>query len=124
VEAGSFDVLAASLRADARDIHVFMEALAVKLAGAFPDSTHVERGGLLGGGRVREIKFEVGAHSYRLTTRAGHASCARAQIVRGIVLKNEDLDLDDWLKALSRDLSEAAAASERAREALDRLLTE
>jgi hypothetical protein len=122
VGAESFDVLAASLRADARDMQTFLEVLAVKLAGAFPDSTEVERKGLLGGGTVRAIRFAVGDHRYRVKARGGRALCSRAQEVRGIVLKTEDLGIDEWLEALSRDLAEAAQKSERERLALDRLL--
>jgi hypothetical protein len=43
--------------------------------------------------------------------------------VRGIVLKNEQLPLSDWITGLARDLSAEAATSERARIALERLLT-
>jgi hypothetical protein len=38
------------------------------------------------------------------------------------VIKSEPLDLDAWIEALSRDLSEQARQSERARIALERLL--
>jgi hypothetical protein len=39
-------------------------------------------------------------------------------------LKSEELGLDDWIDALSRDLTEAAEQSERGRLALERLLHE
>jgi hypothetical protein len=42
--------------------------------------------------------------------------------VRGIVLKNEELAFDEWIDALSHDLTEAAEQSERGRLALERLL--
>jgi hypothetical protein len=48
----------------------------------------------------------------------------RAQVVRGVVLKNEDIDVGSWIEALSNDLEDAARTSEREREALGRLLTE
>jgi hypothetical protein len=34
--------------------------------------------------------------------------------VRGIVLKNEEFDLDDWITSLSRDLAEASGPLRRA----------
>jgi hypothetical protein len=44
--------------------------------------------------------------------------------VRGIVLKHEDLGLDEWIDSLSQELAETAERSERGRLALERLLRE
>jgi len=124
VEAGSFELLAASLRADARDLDAFVEALAAKLTAAFPQSTRVERKGFRGGGRVRALDVELGEHRYRLSVQSGRPASSRARTVRGIVLKNEELDLDEWIESLARDLAESAEQSERGRVALERLLRE
>jgi hypothetical protein len=64
VEAGGFELLAASLRADARDLDVFFDALATKLAGTFPENTTVEREGFRGRGRVRSASS---ASSWRVS---------------------------------------------------------
>jgi hypothetical protein len=124
VEAGSFELLAASLRADSHDLDAFLEALASKLCAAFPDSTRVERKGFRGGGRVRALDVELGEHHYRLERQSSGAKSSRLRTVRGIVLKNEELGLDEWVESLARDLSEAAEQSERGRLALERLLHE
>ncbi len=124
MEAGSFELLAASLRADARDLDAFVEALAAKLTAAFPQSTRVERKGFRGGGRVRALDVELGEHRYRLSVQSGRPASSRARTVRGIVLKNEELDLDEWIESLARDLAESAEQSERGRVALERLLRE
>jgi hypothetical protein len=124
VEAGSFELLAASLRADARDLDAFLEALASKLSAALPDTTRVERKGFRGGGRVRALDVELGEHRYRLERESSGAKSSRSRAVRGIVLKNEELGLDEWIESLARDLSEAADQSERGRLALERLLHE
>jgi hypothetical protein len=56
---------------------------------------------------------------------AGRARRAvRGRAVRGIVLKNEELGLDEWIDALARDLAETAEQSERGRVALEKLLNE
>ena len=47
----------------------------------------------------------------------------RAKAVRGVVLKSEELSLDDWLGALARDLAEEAQTNERAQVALQELLS-
>ena len=43
--ASNFDLLAASLRADAADLKTFMEVLATKLSDALPNMVRVEREG-------------------------------------------------------------------------------
>jgi hypothetical protein len=124
VEDGSFELIAASLRADAQDMNAFLEALAAKLSGALPDATHVDRDGFRGRGRVRAIDVELGTHRYGLERNSTGVTCLRANAVRGIVLKNEELGLDEWIDSLSRDLAEAADASDRGRLALERMLSE
>jgi hypothetical protein len=124
VEGGSFELLAASLRADTQDLDAFIEALAAKLSAAFPGSTEVERKGFRGRGRVQTIDVELGEHRYRLERKSSGLSSSCARTVRGIVLKNEELDLDEWIGSLAHDLAESAEHSERGRIALERLLHE
>jgi len=122
VEAGGFDVLAASLRADARDLDTFFEVLAAKLSASFPESTNVAREGFRGRGRVKSISVDLGEQRYGLERDSGGVTCRRARAVRGIVVKNEELSIDDWIDSLSHDLADAAEQSERGRLALERLL--
>ncbi len=118
----NFELLAASIRADARDLGVFVEVLAQKLEAAVPDATHVEREGFRGTGRVKTIEVELGEHRYRLDTRGPRPS--RSHVVRGITLKNDDLGLDEWIDSLAHDLAQQAERSERWRLALEGLLHE
>lgn len=124
MEAGGFELLAASLRADARDVNAFFEVLAAKLSASFPESTDIDREGFRGRGRVKSISVTLGEHRYGLQRNPAGVTCLRASAVRGIVLKNEVLDLDDWINSLSHDLTGAAEQSERGRLALERLLSE
>jgi hypothetical protein len=120
-----FDLVAASLRADMTDLAAFVEALAVKLEGAVPDSVRVERrrDGLLSGSkRVRRISVSMDDARYDLERDQGSIRTSRCSEVRGIVIKSEELGLDEWIDALSRELSERARTSERSRLALQRLL--
>jgi hypothetical protein len=121
-----FDLLAASLRADAGDLRAFVEALATKLEGAFGSHVRIERkGGMFGGGkRVRRIALELGDDEYELVHDDGRVECRRRTVVRGIALKNEELPLDRWIDDVSRTLVEEARSSERGRAALERLLNE
>lgn len=122
MEDDGFELLAASLRADARDLDAFVEALAAKLSASLPESTKVGREGFRGRGRVRSISVELGKHRYGLERASVGVTCLRANAVRGIVLKNEELGLDEWIDSLSRDLAEAAEHGERGRAALESLL--
>jgi hypothetical protein len=121
-----FDVVAASLRADAGDTRALAEALAVRLEGALPANTRVDRRSkrLLSREKVvRRIEVDLGESRYSLALDdRGRAEAVRAHEVRGIVLKNEPLPLDAWLDAIARDLTEMAQASEQGRLALERLL--
>jgi hypothetical protein len=121
-----FDLVAASLRADAADSRGFMEALAVRLEAALPGHTRVQRRARKFLSRekvVRQIEVDAGENRYALSIDdRGGVEARRSAAVRGIVLKNDPLPLDDWIDDLARDLAEQAAASEQGRLALERLL--
>jgi hypothetical protein len=119
-----FDLVAASLRADRSDLRAFVEALAVKLEGALPQSATVKRGGGRFGGQknVEQIDVQVGNDSYELEHDDGRVDCRRRTMVRGIALKNDELSVDEWIDAISRALVDEASESERARVALEKLL--
>jgi hypothetical protein len=120
-----FELVAASIRADASDLKTFMDVLAVKLEQALPGMVHVEReGGLFKKERkVKLIRIQLEDKLYDLA-RAGAGLEARlSHQVRGITLKNEVMNLDTWITELSHHLSRHAASSAEARAALERLVT-
>jgi hypothetical protein len=126
VNAPDFDLVAASLRADAGDMRGFVEVLAVRLEGALPAQTRVQRRSkrfLSGEKLVRLIEVEAGESRYAIEVDdRGSLEARRSAAVRGIVLKNDPLPLDEWIDSLARDLTEMARASEHGRLALERLL--
>jgi hypothetical protein len=120
-----FDLVAASIRADASDLKTFMDALAYKLEQALPGMVSVEReGGLFKRERkVKAIRIQVDDKLYELA-RAGPGLEARlSHQVRGITLKNEVVNLETWIVQLSRHLTAHAQTSAEARAALERLVT-
>jgi hypothetical protein len=121
-----FDLVAASLRADAGDTRAFVEALALRLEAALPDRTRVERRArrLLSRDKlVRSVEVDVGDSRYALTVpERGPLEARRSAAVRGIVLRNDPLPLDEWIDSLARELTGEARASEQGRLALERLL--
>ncbi|MBV9817703.1 MAG: hypothetical protein JOZ07_05065 [Solirubrobacterales bacterium] len=122
--APDIDLVAAALRADAGDAATFVESLATKLQAALPGAVDVERrrDGLFGAKRVSRISLRAGDERLELRTRSGSIECSRARLSGGIVLRSETLDTDDWLRALSRALSDQARRNQTTRQALQRLL--
>lgn len=123
-ESVDLDLLAASLRADASDVDAFVESLAVKLEDAIPKGVSVDRRrtGLRGPKLVRQIQVDLGDQRLDLLVRGGSLETRRAKLSGGIVLKNEQLDIDAWLAALGVALAAEARRSETTRQALERLL--
>jgi len=119
------EMFAASLRADNTDVKAFLEALAVKLEGALPGLTTITRqGGMFAREHpVKEISVSLGEYQYRIgRDRQGPLVGQRAKIVRGIVLKTEQLAVDQWIDELSEGLVQLAGQSTQARSALERFL--
>jgi hypothetical protein len=119
--------LAATLRASSSDLKIFVEVLADKLEQALPGRVQVERRGtrFLGKDkRVERVQCTLGDRRYVLVARDGSVDTQRATAVRGVVLKTDQIPLDEWLDALAGDLATEAHTSERARLALQQLLAE
>lgn len=120
----SFDLVAASLRADAADMGGFLGALAVKLEGALPGQCEVKReGGLFKKERkVEAITVQLGEQRFDIRRTGPSLEARVAHQVRGITLKSEVLALERWIEALARSLHEHAQASAEARAALSRMV--
>ena len=122
-----FEMLAASLRADQTDTHAFLEALAVKMEGALPAQTRVERvrdGLFKSTTHVERITIDLGAFRYALSVgKRGGLEAARAKIVGGVAIKNEVMGVDQWIESLAQDLAAYGESSASARAALERLVT-
>jgi hypothetical protein len=123
-----FDLVAASLRADAGDLDGFFPALAARLEGALPPGrARIDRrskGFLSREKVVRGIEITMGDNTYSCT-RGGPigVQASRRKVVRGIALSTEELGLDAWIDALAAELAAEAEASAAARERLERMLT-
>jgi hypothetical protein len=120
--AGELDLVASALRADAGDVDVFFDVLVGKLAEALPEAVEVERGGFLGRGKPEAVSVALGDARYEARRQKRGVACQRRKVVRGIALKTEELEVGSWIDALSADLVDEAARSDRARAALQGLL--
>jgi hypothetical protein len=120
-----FELVAASIRADASDLKTFLDVLATKLERALPGMVYVEReGGLFKKERkVKVIRVQIDDRLYELARSGTRVEARLSHQVRGITLKTEVLNLDAWIGELSHHLSRHAASSAEARAALERLVT-
>jgi len=125
IEPMQVEMFAASLRADSTDIKAFMEALAVKLQGSLPNQTTVTRqSGLFAREHpVRGITVTLGDYQYRIAReKQGPIFTQRAKVVRGIVLKTDQIPLEQWINELAASLAQEASNSAQAHAALERFL--
>ncbi len=118
------DLLAASLRADASDLHAFMEVIATKLEATLPGGVQIRRArqGFRGPKLVTDIAVEVGGDRLELRRNGAAIESLRAKTSGGIVLKTERLGIDEWLGTLAQMLGAEAQRSQQTRQALGRLL--
>jgi len=118
------DLLAASLRADSSDLSAFVESMATKLEEAVPGRVRVDRrrSGMFGPKAVRTVTVDLSDRRLELRSERGAVQTRCARLSGGIVLKNEELDIDAWLAMLSEALAAEASRSEATRRALERLL--
>ena len=119
------EMLAASLRADSTDNKAFLEALATKLSGSLPNQTSVTRHSSIFSREhpVKEITVVIGDYQYHIgREKQGPIVTQRAKVVRGIVLKTEQIPVEQWINELASALAEEAAHSAQARNSLERFL--
>ncbi len=120
-----FDLLAATLRADAQDSATFLEVLATKLEDALPGAVSVRRsGGLFRRDHpVSELTVTLGEWRLRLHAVPGGVPRAeREHLVRGVSLRSETVDLDAWIETLARALADHARSGATAAASLQRFL--
>ena len=120
------DLVAAALRADLSDIAAFVEGLATRLELTLPGLVQVRRAksGFRGPKLVTDIVVQTGDDRLELHRDGGQLRTSRCRVSGGIVIKNEALDVDAWLQALSVAVAAQAERSERTRLALQQLVLE
>jgi hypothetical protein len=79
-----------------------------------------------GTGPVEALSLEVpvrdGALRYTLAARRGGIEASATKVVRGVALRTETVDLDEWLRALYEDLGAYVERDRRTRDTLTRFL--
>lgn len=124
------ELLAAALRQDSADLSLYAKVLTVNLVDSLPSgAVKVERkrsvSDRMAGREGTVSALDVALGEQRLSLRAdrGRMVGEICKEVRGIVLSRREVGLDEWIDALAQALSEAAASSARARQAIEKFLT-
>jgi hypothetical protein len=120
----TFDLLAASIRADAADLGLFLDVVATKFESALPGVVEVRREGGLFRRRhpVQSLVVSLGDHRYELRRHGHRLRATIALRAHGVTLRTDERPLDMWIDLLSRELADHAGASSDARAALIRLI--
>lgn len=109
---------AALSREYASDSKRFLELLAKMLSEAMPEETEVRTKGLFKKS-VFGVVIDLGGSRLSIEdTGRGPLAAWRAQVVRGIVLKNESASVEEVLAEVEAALETRAAENARARKAL------
>jgi hypothetical protein len=124
------DAIAAALRADTDDIEVYANVLTTSLADALPeDLVTVERARSMSDrisgrpGAVQRIALHLGEWELTLSIHGRSDLVAHArQKVRGVVISNREVPVEEWVQLLASQLAHRAQQSGAARAALGRLL--
>ncbi len=119
------DVLAAALKMENKEAGDLLEFLAQKLQAALPQSTEVTRGGwiLSKDKPVKELLVRFDDFQYQITRgRHGSFTAREMKVVRGVVLKTAEIQLDQWINNVASQLSELANRNREARQALNKFL--
>src|SRR5919197_3674150 len=98
-----FELVAASIRADASDLKTFMDVLGLKLEQTLPGMVHIERerGFLKKERKVKVIRIQIEDKLYELAGAGSGLEARLSHQVRGITLKNEVVSLEAWITELS-----------------------
>jgi len=124
-EALQVDVLACSLQMDKSESGDLLEFLAAKLASALPEEVEITRGGWLLSAKkpVTELKVSLGEQGFQMIREKRGAITARQmKIVRGVVLKTEEVPVEKWVENLAQALAQMAEKNSRTKQALQKFV--
>lgn len=120
------DILASMLSSDKKQAKDHVETLSGILEATLPEHVKVKRGGLFfSKDRPLEeltVQFEESAYVL-IVSKKGAVSAKKQKFVRGISLSSVDMQVQECIDSIIQHLSETAAKSSAAREALARFIS-
>ena len=123
-EAFDFDMAAATLQANASDVHILLKLLVKQLAEVLGPRLTYERGGgrLRRSDEVRSVELALGDDVLRAEIDGPSLRCTIGHSSGGIRIRSEQVTMDVWLKRLLQMLKTEAEHSETARQALQNIV--
>jgi hypothetical protein len=119
------EVLANALSMGKAESKELLETLAMRLQAIMPEVTTIERGGWIFSSErpVREltVRFDD-CHLQLVKEKTGTLTARVLKVVRGVVLKTTQTTVDEWIKTLATQLSQAAQSNTQTREALNKFV--
>lgn len=119
------DVIACSLQMDKSESGDLLEFLAAKLSSALPEETEITRGGwILSSKRpVVDLTVKLGEQGFQMQReKRGSITARQMKIVRGVVLKTEEVAVEQWVQNLAAALSLQAEKNSQTRQALQKFV--
>ena len=115
--AHSTSIAAVLAKRSRQDLGELIEDLIALLLGVMPD-LEVKRS--LFGRTMKSVRIPLGDRAFVLErTRRGSFEARRQQIVRGVAIRNDPLEIDTFIAELSEAIDAELRRSERGRSALD-----
>jgi hypothetical protein len=123
-DAFDLDMAAAALRANGSDVQTMLRVLVSQLADTLGDRLVVQRaGGLLRKSQdLKSVEVTLGDDVLRADVDGGSVRCTVGHSSGGIRIRNDQVEMDEWVKRLLQALEAEAAHSETARQALERVI--
>lgn len=123
-DAYDLDAATSSLLADGKDIHTLIKVLAKQLGEALGERLAVERkGGFLHhSDEIKALQVNVANEDFRAELSGGGVACTIAHASGGIRIRNQPVEIAEWVRRLLASLQAEAAHSQAARLALENLV--
>ncbi len=120
------DVLIASLRMSQSQSRDLLEYLAGMLEDSLPAIATVKRGGWLLSAKkpVEELTVRFDDFHYQIVRKKnGSFAATQMKIVRGVVLKNSEISIDQCINEIVSELAKLTEKNAQARSALNRFVS-
>jgi hypothetical protein len=115
---------AATLRSNSGDVHALLKALADELSDTLGERLHIQRAG----GRfhksddITSVQIALDGNQFEANVEGPALRCSVGHVSGGIRIRNETVDIDQWIVKLLEALKAEATHSESARQALENIV--
>jgi|ERR1700677_1621433 hypothetical protein len=118
------NMAAAALRSNSSDLRLLIKSLCGELADTLGDRLKIQHGG----GRFRKsdeissVQITMANNLFEASLDGANLHCSLGHVSGGIRIRNETLDVNDWILKLLEALRDEAAHSDAARLALENIV--